>query len=169
MSDPRFLQEGYEAQSAHVVEEIGEAMAVLGDLAAAIGKAGRWGLDGVNPLLEPEDQETNRAWIFRALDAAKPELQDVMGAIERLQATMGVAALSSGPLTSISGSLDRELARKLALAVVPFVSAAAGTSDFWADERRMTSLRFDGLRVEHLRNLAKAVAVVIKADEVSRG
>lgn len=88
MSDPRYLQEGYKAQSAHVVEEIGEVMGVLGDLAAAIGKAGRWGLESFNPDLEPEDQETNRAWIMRAMAAAKPELKDVVEAIDRLHATM---------------------------------------------------------------------------------
>lgn len=88
MSDPRFLQEGYKAQSAHVVEEIGEVMCVLGDLAAAIGKAGRWGLESFNPDLEPEDQETNRAWIMRAMAKVRPELKDVVEAIERLHTTM---------------------------------------------------------------------------------
>lgn len=43
MSDPRYLQLGHDAQSAHVVEEIGEMMGPLGDLLAALGKTRRWG------------------------------------------------------------------------------------------------------------------------------
>lgn len=89
MSDPRYLQDGFEAQVAHVAEEIGEAMKVLGDITAAIGKAGRWGWESVNPELEPEDQETNREWLARALRAAGPELDDVNLTIGRLRQTMG--------------------------------------------------------------------------------
>lgn len=89
MSDPRYLQEGFDAQVAHVAEEIGEAMKVLGDITAAIGKAGRWGWESVNPELEPEDQETNREWLARALRAAGPELDDVNLTIGRLRQTMG--------------------------------------------------------------------------------
>lgn len=89
MSDPRYLQEGFDAQVAHVAEEIGEAMKVLGDIMAAIGKAGRWGWESVNPELEPEDQETNREWLARALRAAGPELDDVNLTIGRLRQTMG--------------------------------------------------------------------------------
>jgi hypothetical protein len=89
MSDPRYLQEGFDPQVAHVAEEIGEAMKVLGDIAAAIGKAGRWGWESVNPELGPEDQETNREWLARALRAAGPELDDVNRAIGRLRQTMG--------------------------------------------------------------------------------
>lgn len=89
MSDPRFLQEGFEAQANHVVEEIGEALGPIGDLLAALGKTGRWGRKSVNPLLPPEQQEANEAWLRRALSAAKPEIDDVLQAIARLQSTMG--------------------------------------------------------------------------------
>lgn len=89
MSDPRYLQDGFEAQVAHVAEEIGEVMKVLGDITAAIGKAGRWGWESVNPELEPEVQETNREWLARALRAASPELNDVNLTIGRLRQTMG--------------------------------------------------------------------------------
>jgi len=88
MSDPRFLQDGFTAQAAHVVEEKGELDKVLGDLLAAIGKAGRWGLDSVNPLLPADGRETNRAWITRAIEAVYPELDDVHQALDRLRLTM---------------------------------------------------------------------------------
>lgn len=43
------------------IEECGEAL-------AAAGKCVRFGYDSVNPLLPPEEQETNEAWLFRELD-----------------------------------------------------------------------------------------------------
>lgn len=88
MSDPRFLQQGYDAQAAHVVEEIGEFLADAGPLLAALGKAARWGLDSVDPTIPPEQRETNRAWVRRALSKAKIELSDVHQAIARLELTM---------------------------------------------------------------------------------
>lgn len=88
MTDARFLQQGYAAQSAHVVEEVGEAMKDLGDLLAALGKTGRWGLHSVDPTVPPDKQETNRAWVRRALAKAKVELEDVLQTIERLETTM---------------------------------------------------------------------------------
>ncbi len=51
MSDPRFLQDGFEKQLAHLIEECGEVL-------AAAGKTQRFGLDSVNPLLPKEKQET---------------------------------------------------------------------------------------------------------------
>jgi NTP pyrophosphatase (non-canonical NTP hydrolase) len=72
--DKRFLQRGFKNQLAHVVEECGEVL-------AAAGKTQRWGLYGVNPLLKPEDQETNREWLER-------ELKDLQKAIKRLQKTI---------------------------------------------------------------------------------
>lgn len=72
--DKRFLQRGFKNQLAHVVEECGEVL-------AAAGKTQRWGLDSVNPLLKPEDQETNRDWLER-------ELKDLKKAIGRLQKTL---------------------------------------------------------------------------------
>lgn len=86
--DEKYLRDGFDFQVAHVNEECGEVVTALGGIVAAIGKAGRWGWDSVNPELEPEDQETNRAWLSRAMKAAKPELEDLLNAIERLEATM---------------------------------------------------------------------------------
>jgi hypothetical protein len=88
MADPRYLRAGFDFQVAHVNEECGEVAIALGGIVAAIGKAGRWGWESVNPELEPEDQETNRAWLVRAMKAAKPELEDLLNAIERLEATL---------------------------------------------------------------------------------
>ena len=74
MSDPRFLQDGFEKQLAHVVEECGEVL-------AAAGKTQRWGRKSANPLLPREQQETNEDWLKR-------ELQDLKNAIARLEQTM---------------------------------------------------------------------------------
>jgi hypothetical protein len=88
MADPRYLRGGFDFQVAHVNEECGEVATALGGIVAAIGKAGRWGWESVNPELPPEQQEANRAWLARAMKAAKPELEDLLNAIERLEATM---------------------------------------------------------------------------------
>lgn len=88
MTDSRFLQEGFAAQAAHVVEEKGELDKVLGDLLAAIGKAQRWGLDSVNPLLPKAQQETNRDWICRAITACYAELADMKQVLDRLRNTV---------------------------------------------------------------------------------
>ncbi len=74
MSDPRFLQDGFDKRLAHVVDECGEVL-------AAAGKTQRWGADSVNPLLPPEQQETNYRWLKR-------ELKDLQDAISRLQEYM---------------------------------------------------------------------------------
>ncbi len=74
MSDPRFLQDVFDKQLAHVVEECGEVL-------AAIGKTQRWGRFSVNPLVDEKLQETNQAWLKR-------ELKDLREAIDRLEATM---------------------------------------------------------------------------------
>ena len=74
MSDPRFLQDGFDKQLAHVVEECGEVL-------AAAGKTQRWGRFSVNPLLPEKDRETNNQWLER-------ELKDLADAIARLQRTM---------------------------------------------------------------------------------
>lgn len=94
MTDTRFLQQGYAAQSAHVVEEVGEAMKDLGDLLAALGKTGRWGLDSVDPTIPADQRETNRDWLRRALAKAKVELPDVLQTINRLEATMSAETMS---------------------------------------------------------------------------
>ena len=74
MSDPRFLQTGFDKQLAHAIEECGEFL-------AAAGKTQRWGRESVNPLLPPDQQETNEAWLLRELD-------DTIGALQRLKGTM---------------------------------------------------------------------------------
>ncbi len=74
MSDTRFLQEGFDKQLAHVIEECGEVL-------AAAGKTQRWGPTSVNPLLPIEKQETNITWLKR-------ELIDLKNAIARLEQTM---------------------------------------------------------------------------------
>ena len=74
MSDPRFLQVGFEKQLAHLVEEMGECL-------AAAGKTQRWGPHSVNPLLSQHEQETNLVWLRR-------EMADVKQAIARLEKTI---------------------------------------------------------------------------------
>jgi NTP pyrophosphatase (non-canonical NTP hydrolase) len=71
MTDPRFLQNGFDKCMAHVVEECGEVL-------AAAGKTQRWGPLSVNPLLPVEQQETNIDWLRR-------ELTDLKGAVGRLE------------------------------------------------------------------------------------
>jgi hypothetical protein len=56
------------------------------------------------------------------------------------------------------GAEEIAAARGLALAVKPFIEAAAGTSDFWSDKRRMASLSYSELTVKNLRDLARHVA-----------
>lgn len=74
MSDARFLQQGFDKQLAHLVEECGEVL-------AAAGKTQRWGPLSVNPLLPPGEQETNIVWLQR-------EMADLRQALDRLSATM---------------------------------------------------------------------------------
>lgn len=74
MSDPRFLQQGFENQLAHLVEECGEVL-------AAAGKTQRWGWASANPLLPIEGRETNLVWLKR-------ELKDLREALDRLEATI---------------------------------------------------------------------------------
>lgn len=74
MSDPRFLQDGYDKRLSHVIEECGEVL-------AAAGKTQRWGWHSVNPLLPPETQEKNVIWLAR-------ELKDLREAIVRLEASI---------------------------------------------------------------------------------
>lgn len=71
MSDPRFLQDGFDLRLAHFVEECGEAL-------AAAGKTLRWGAYSANPLLSPNEQEENIVWLMREMD-------DVEQAIRRLR------------------------------------------------------------------------------------
>lgn len=86
MSDPRFLQQGFDKQLAHIVEECGEVL-------AAAGKTQRWGPSSVNPLLPPEQQETNLRWLLRELD-------DLQEAVTRFRQTVHS---SPGPETDAEG------------------------------------------------------------------
>jgi NTP pyrophosphatase (non-canonical NTP hydrolase) len=70
MSDPRFLQEGFDKKLAHAIEEAGEFI-------QAAAKTQRWGPYSVNPLLAPADQETNKVWLLR-------EMKDLREALDRL-------------------------------------------------------------------------------------
>lgn len=74
MSDPRFLQTGFEKVLAHAIEECGEFL-------AAAGKTQRWGLDSYNPLLPEHARESNEAWLRR-------EMADARAALDRLEKTM---------------------------------------------------------------------------------
>ena len=76
MSDPRFIQYGFDKTLSHFIEECGEAL-------AAAGKTQRWGRQSVNPLLPPENQETNEDWLRR-------ELMDLRGVIERLELELDI-------------------------------------------------------------------------------
>lgn len=58
----------------------------------------------------------------------------------------------------LKGAAEIAAARGLALAVKPFIEAAAGTSDFWSDQRRIASLDYRELTVKNLRDLARRVA-----------
>lgn len=71
MSDPKYLQKGFEKCLAHFVEECGEAL-------AAAGKTQRWGPTSSNPELPWHKRETNLEWLER-------EIGDVKEAISRLE------------------------------------------------------------------------------------
>lgn len=70
MSDPRFLQDGFDKRLAHAIEECGEFI-------AAAGKLQRWGPRSVNPLLPADQQQENIDWL-------ESEMRDVTQAMERL-------------------------------------------------------------------------------------
>ena len=74
MTDPRFLQTGFDKCLSHAIEEAGEFL-------AAAGKTQRWGRDSVNPLLPPEQRETNINWLIR-------EMRDLEDALKRLRETL---------------------------------------------------------------------------------
>lgn len=74
MSDPKYLQQGFNKCLAHFVEECGEAL-------AAAGKIQRWGPYSTNPEIPEAKRETNLRWLLR-------EMNDVSGAIDRLRKTI---------------------------------------------------------------------------------
>jgi hypothetical protein len=71
MSDPRFLQQGFDKQLAHVVEECGEVI-------SAAGKTQRWGPSSINPLLRDGDDH------FRVANSqCPPQFADLEAAASR--------------------------------------------------------------------------------------
>ena len=82
MMDARFIKYDTTSCLAHVVEEMGE-------VATAIGKSQRWGLASVNPLLPPEQQETNGAWVVR-------EMRDLRDAMARLFTALQAEGFTDG-------------------------------------------------------------------------
>lgn len=75
--DSRWLQEGFDKQLSHLIEEAGEVL-------AAAGKTQRWGRDSTNPTLVKGDKnfgETNEEWLMR-------EIGDLELAIIRLRCTV---------------------------------------------------------------------------------
>lgn len=82
MSDPRFLQDGFDKRLSHLIEECGEVL-------AAAGKTQRWGAFSVNPLLPESKQETNLVWLRR-------ELNDLYEAMVRLDLAMRERAVKVG-------------------------------------------------------------------------
>lgn len=71
MSDPRFIQKGFDKCLSHVIEECGEVL-------AAAGKLQRHGMHSVNPLLPPIEQESNLHWLMREL----VDLKEALGRLE---------------------------------------------------------------------------------------
>ena len=67
-----------EQRLAYLVEECGEVL-------AALGKTGRWGLESYNPELPEAERETNREWILR-------ELKDLRRAIDEVESDLTTEA-----------------------------------------------------------------------------
>jgi NTP pyrophosphatase (non-canonical NTP hydrolase) len=74
MSDPRFIQHGFDKVLSHCIEECGEVL-------AAAGKTQRWGPLSTNPLIPFDERETNLTWLRR-------ELCDLLDVIARLDSAM---------------------------------------------------------------------------------
>ena len=81
MTDARFLPQDSTGRLFKLIEEMGEVQ-------AALGKAGRHGMESVNRFLPIDQQETNAEWILRELDdleaaiaAAKPDVVACVAAI----------------------------------------------------------------------------------------
>jgi hypothetical protein len=61
MTTPKYLPKDRNGRLFKLIEEMGE-------LNAALGKAGRHGMMSVNPELPIDLRETNAAWILREMD-----------------------------------------------------------------------------------------------------
>jgi len=92
VSDPRFLQHGFDKRLSKVIEECGE-------LLHAAGKLQRWGRDSVNPDLPKERQEKNIVWLER-------EMTDVVEAIAQLRETLVPVKPEAKSSLSFSDLLD---------------------------------------------------------------
>ena len=68
MSNEKFRHQG--SRLGRFIEECGESL-------AAAGKCVRFGLDSVNPLLPPAEQETNEEWLRREMVDLKEAIQDL--------------------------------------------------------------------------------------------
>jgi len=83
MMKPQYVPKDRNQRLFKLVEELGE-------LQAALGKAGRWGMLSVNPELPVEQQETNAAWILREMDdvqdAIKACREDVRAELDEIDA-----------------------------------------------------------------------------------
>jgi len=78
---PEYIPKTIDQKLGYLVEECGEVL-------AAAGKSIRWGLDGVNPELPRDQQETNSDWLLR-------ELEDLKWAIRIAEVAIGDAAMSA--------------------------------------------------------------------------
>lgn len=74
MSNPKYLQKGFDKCLSHAIEECGEFL-------AAAGKTQRWGPYSFNPELTPAEREYNMVWLRR-------EMKDVQEALDRLEKEM---------------------------------------------------------------------------------
>lgn len=75
MSIARYLPKDRNGRLFKLIEEMGE-------LNAALGKAGRWGMTSVNPELPSDQQETNAAWILREMDDVEAALKECRADVE---------------------------------------------------------------------------------------
>lgn len=82
MTDPAYMRSGLDFARGKAIEELGE-------LQAALGKSLRWGWQGANPELPPENRETNAAWVRR-------EMADVREALDNLEREMDGNNISGG-------------------------------------------------------------------------
>lgn len=68
MGDPKYFPTTRTGRYFHLIEELGEVAEASGRLLAALGKAGRHGMDSYNPELPPGQRETNAQWILREME-----------------------------------------------------------------------------------------------------
>ena len=130
MSHPEFRPRDVYEALAHVVEEMAESL-------AAVAKTQRFGLLSTNPLLPPDQRETNAAWVAR-------ELSDLEQAIDTLrqmanlpraprdQLFVGVATLPDGSRVVAAVQSPDGSKRTFSL-VGEHGTPAAGHTRLWMD------------------------------------